>query len=117
MVTVQQQQCQEIVVRSDNSGVGTVIGVSTKFGATSMFYSHSNNKGAVASKGQLIGATQDLGAYTLKASYGDTNTAVKAYNLGLDYALSKRTVAGVAYRKVDAATDTRQVGVGLTHSF
>jgi uncharacterized protein YcfJ len=26
MVTVQQQQCQEIVVRSDNSGVGTVIG-------------------------------------------------------------------------------------------
>jgi predicted porin len=95
----------------------TVIGVSTKFGATSMFYSHSNNKGAVASKGQLIGATQDLGAYTLKASYGDTNTAVKAYNLGLDYALSKRTVAGVAYRKVDAATNTRQVGVGITHSF
>ncbi len=26
MVTVQQQQCQEVVVRSDNSGVGTVIG-------------------------------------------------------------------------------------------
>ena len=26
MVTVQQQQCQEIVVRNDNSGVGTVIG-------------------------------------------------------------------------------------------
>jgi uncharacterized protein YcfJ len=26
MVTIQQQQCQEIVVRSDNSGVGTVIG-------------------------------------------------------------------------------------------
>jgi hypothetical protein len=31
--------------------------------------------------------------------------------------LSKRTVAGVAYRKVDTATDTRQVGVGITHSF
>jgi uncharacterized protein YcfJ len=26
MVTVQQQQCQEVIVRSDNSGVGTVIG-------------------------------------------------------------------------------------------
>ena len=26
MVTIQQQQCQEVVVRSDNSGVGTVIG-------------------------------------------------------------------------------------------
>jgi uncharacterized protein YcfJ len=26
MITVQQQQCQEIVVRTDNSGVGTVIG-------------------------------------------------------------------------------------------
>jgi uncharacterized protein YcfJ len=26
MVTTQQQQCQEVVVRSDNSGVGTVIG-------------------------------------------------------------------------------------------
>jgi predicted porin len=58
-----------------------------------------------------------LGAYTAKVSYGDTNTAVKAYNVGVDYALSKRTVAGVAYRKVDAATDVRQVGVGITHSF
>jgi len=26
MVTVHQQQCQEVVVRNDNSGVGTVIG-------------------------------------------------------------------------------------------
>jgi uncharacterized protein YcfJ len=26
MITVQQQQCQEVVVRNDNSGVGTVIG-------------------------------------------------------------------------------------------
>jgi uncharacterized protein YcfJ len=26
MVTVQQQQCQEVVVRNDNSGVGTIIG-------------------------------------------------------------------------------------------
>ena len=95
----------------------TVIGASTKLGATGVFYSYSNNKGAVASKGHLVGATQSLGAYTLKASYGDTNTAVKAYNVGVDYALSKRTVAGVAYRKVDAATDTRQVGVGITHSF
>jgi len=95
----------------------TVIGASTKLGSTGLFYSYSNNKGAVASKGHLVGATQDLGAYTLKASYGDTNTAVKAYNVGVDYALSKRTVTGVAYRKVDAATDVRQVGVGITHSF
>jgi predicted porin len=95
----------------------TVIGAGTKLGSTGLFYSYSDNKGAVASKGHLVGATRSFGAYTAKVSYGETNTDVKAYNVGVDYALSKRTVAGVAYRKVDAATDVRQVGVGITHSF
>jgi predicted porin len=95
----------------------TVIGAGTKLGSTGLFYSYSDNKGAMASKGHLVGATRSFGAYTAKVSYGETNTDVKAYNVGVDYALSKRTVAGVAYRKVDAATDVRQVGVGITHSF
>lgn len=95
----------------------TVLGATTKLGATSLFYSYSDNQGVVASKGHLVGASQAFGAYTAKASVGDTNTGVRAYNLGVDYALSKRTVAGVSYRNVNAATDIRQVGVGITHRF
>ena len=95
----------------------TVVGATTKLGTTNLFYSYSDNQGVVASKGHLVGASRAFGAYTVKASVGDTNTSVRAYNLGVDYALSKRTVAGVAYRNVDAVTDIRQVGVGITHRF
>jgi predicted porin len=95
----------------------TVVGATTKLASTSVFYSYSDNQGVVASKGHLVGVSQAFGAYTAKASVGDTNTGVRAYNLGVDYALSKRTVAGVSYRNVDAATDIRQVGVGITHRF
>jgi predicted porin len=95
----------------------TVVSASTKLGNTGVFYSYSDNQGVVASKGHLVGASRAFGAYTAKASVGDTNTGVRAYNLGMDYALSKRTVAGVSYRNVNAATDIRQVGVGITHRF
>jgi len=101
----------------------TVVGGNAKLGNTTVFYSHSDNHSATVGetkKGDLVGAAQSFGAYTAKVSYGRTNTETKAYNLGLDYALSKRTEVGVAYRNVDlvgSAQDIKQIGVGLTHRF
>jgi predicted porin len=98
----------------------TVYGASAKLGGTQVFYTHSNNEGAVATKGDLIGASQAFGRVTAKASYGKTNTDVKAYALGADYNFSKRTAVGVNYRNVDVAGtthDVKQVGVGVTHRF
>lgn len=98
----------------------TVIGLSTKIGATTLTYTHSDDKGARNSKGDLAGVAQSFGPYTAKASFGKTNTDVKVYALGLDYNLSKRTAVGFAYSNVDAtgtAHDVSKVGVGLTHRF
>lgn len=101
----------------------TVVGANAKFGNTSVFYSHSDNHSQTVGetkKGDLIGASQRVGNVTAKASYGRTNTEVKAYNVGFDYHLSKRTEVGVAYRSVDvagSAQDVKQFGVGLTHRF
>jgi predicted porin len=98
----------------------TVVSASTKLGNTGVFYSYSDNQGAVAARGNLVGVSQKVGAYTVKASYGDTNTAVKAYNVGAEYALSKRTDVLASYRNVDktgTANDIKQVGVGVTHRF
>lgn len=101
----------------------TVVGANYKMGATNLFYSHSDNESAVSAenkKGDLIGVTHAIGAMTAKASYGRTNKSTTAYSVGLDYALSKRTHVGVAYRSVDVAaanSDVKQVGVGLVHRF
>jgi predicted porin len=101
----------------------TVAGASATFGKTAVFYSRSENESATAGqtkKGDLIGVAQTFGKFTAKASYGETDTSVKAHSVGVDYAFSKRTSAGVAYRNVNAATaaaDVNQVGVGLTHLF
>jgi len=98
----------------------TVYGASAKLGSTQVFYTHSDDKGVKANKGDLIGASQQFGPITAKASYGKTNTNVKAYALGADYNFSKRTSVGVNYRDVDAtgtAHDVKQVGVGVTHRF
>jgi predicted porin len=100
--------------------ISTVAGANAAFGSTTVYYSRSDNKGAVASKGDLVGVRHQMGAYAAKASYGRTNTDVKAYNVGLDYALSKRTEVGIAYRNVDlvaSANDVKQIGLGLTHRF
>jgi predicted porin len=110
------------VVAQYTQGVekSTVYGASTKLGGTQVFYTHSNNEGAVATKGDLIGASQTYGPLTAKASYGKTNTNVKAYALGADYNFSKRTTVGVNYRTVDVTgttNDVKQVGVGVTHRF
>jgi len=98
----------------------TVIGASAKLGSAKVFYTHSDDKGVVAKTGDLVGVSQQFGPLIAKASYGKTNTDVKAYALGADYNLSKRTMVGVNYRNVDAtgtASDIKQVGVGLTHRF
>ena len=98
----------------------TVYAGTAKLGNTQVFYTHSDDKGVVASTGDLVGVTQAFGPLTAKASYGRTNTDVSAYALGADYNLSKRTTVGATYRNVDApgsANDIKQVGVGVTHRF
>lgn len=101
----------------------TVVAGSAKLGSTTVSLIHSDNQSLTAGetkKGDQIGVAQKMGAVTAKASYGRTNTEVKAYNVGFDYALSKRTEVGVAYRVVDLAGttgDIKQVAAGLTHRF
>jgi len=85
---------------------------------TTLFYTHSEDKGTAAKTGNTYGVSQQLtNAVAVKASYGETNTGVKAYALGGDYLFSKRTQVGVAYRKVDTVADIKQIAVGLTHRF
>ena len=98
----------------------TVLTASTKVAGFNVTYSHSDNKGAYAYKGDLIGVSRTRGPVTLKASYGRTNRDTDAYAVGADYHLSKRTDIVVAYRNVDAkvnAADTSQIGIGLVHRF
>ena len=101
----------------------TVVGGNTTLGNTTVSYVHSDNHSLVVGetkKGDLVGVAHKIGAYTAKASYGRTNTEIKAYNLGVDYALSKRTEVGVAYRNVNLAgtsQDIKQIGAGLTLRF
>ena len=98
----------------------TVYGGTAKLGSTQVFYTHSDDKGVGAHTGDLFGASQAFGPVTAKASYGKTNTDVKAYAMGADYNFSKRTAVGINYRNVDAkgtTNDVKQVGVGVTHRF
>ena len=94
-----------------------VLAANVKWQNTTLFYSHSDNKGIVNTKGDLVGARQQLGPMAFKASYGKTDKDVKAWNVGADYALSKRTEVGIAYKNVDLLADVKQVSVGLTHKF
>jgi predicted porin len=85
----------------------------------------TDKTGAVETKGQLYGITAPINnAVSVKGSYGIktglSTGDVKAYNVGVVYAFSKRTNALVAYRNVDASgttNDVKQFGIGLTHSF
>jgi Gram-negative porin len=98
----------------------TVVGLNTKIAGTQLTFTHSDDKGLVKSKGDLIGVSQAIGVYTAKASYGRTNHDVKAYSVGVGYAFSKRTDAEIAYRNVNktgTSQDVAQVGVGLIHRF
>lgn len=98
----------------------TVASASLRRGNTGVFYSYSDNSGAANSKGNLVGVSQKMGAVTVKAGYGWTDRDVKAYNVGAEYAFSKRTDLLVSYRSVDAvaaSADVKQIGVGITHRF
>jgi predicted porin len=98
----------------------TVASAGMRLGHTGVFYSYSDNEGTAVSKGHLVGVSQHMGAMTVKAGYGQTDRDVKAYNVGAQYAFSKRTDLLVSYRNVDAAgtiADVKQVGVGITHRF
>ena len=98
----------------------TVLGFNTKLAGNTLTYVHSDDEGLAKSKGDSFGVSREFGRVTAKASYGKTNTDVKAYAVGADYAFSKRTSLNLAYRGVDtagAAHDVKSVGVGVTHLF
>ena len=100
----------------------TVVGLTTKVAGTTVSYIHSDNDGVVKNKGDTLGVARPIGHITAKASYGKTDTDIKAYSLGVDYNLSKRTALHVAYRNVDRGSvpsigDISQIGVGVTHKF
>ena len=100
-----------------------VLAARAKFGATTVYGIASDNKGVTANtnRGQLIGASHNLGGpVTLKASYGRIENGIKSYNVGAEYAFSKKTYAQVLYRNVEgtsAAGDIRQVAGGLVVQF
>lgn len=98
----------------------TVLGFNTKVAGNTLTYVHSDDEGLVKSKGDSFGVAREFGNITGKASYGKTNTNVKAYAVGADYHFTKRTALNVAYRNVDAtgtAHDVKALGVGITHHF
>lgn len=110
----------DLSVSRYQSGIeqSNILGASIKLVNTKVTFSYSDNNGVAPSNGSLIGVAQPLGNFVAKASYGRTNNNVTAYNLGVDYNFSKRTVAYAAYKHVNnAGVDTSQYGVGLSHSF
>ena len=100
-----------------------VLAARAKFGATTVYGIASDNKGVTANtnRGQLVGVAHNLGGpVTVKASYGRIENGIKSYNVGAEYAFSKKTYAQVLYRNVEgtsAATDIRQVAGGLVVQF
>ena len=100
-----------------------VLAARAKFGATTVYGIASDNKGVTANtnRGQLVGAAHNLGGpVTVKASYGRIENGIKSYNVGAEYAFSKKTYAQVLYRNVEgttAAGDIKQVAGGLVVQF
>jgi predicted porin len=95
-------------------------------GVTLSTIQSEDKTGSAITKGRLYGATVPVPgtALSVKGSYGTKTgvaaSEVKAYNVGVNYALSKRTNVLVAYRNVDAVgatNDVKQYGVGLVHAF
>jgi predicted porin len=98
----------------------TVFGANTKLQGITFSAVYSDDQGAVNSKGASVGVSTNAGPWTTKASYGQTNTDVKAWAVGADYNFSKRTALNFAYRTVDrvgSASDASGLGVGITHRF
>jgi predicted porin len=82
---------------------------------------YSNDEVAgVKTDGKSIGVQQDLfGKWVAMASYG-TKQDLKAYSVGANYILSKRTTLNVRYKKEDAtlaSLDKKNIGFGIEHNF
>jgi predicted porin len=102
--------------------VSTVLGAGTTLGTTKLNVIYSDNTGVSSFKGTSVSAIQPLAgtSFSLKGSYGQRTGDIKAYNMGVDYAFSKTTVASVIYRNVNApggASDIKEMGVGLLMKF
>ena len=85
---------------------------------TTIFGLYSDNTVAgVTSTGKNVGVRQAIDTkLTAMASYGEVNT-LKAYNVGLNYELGKKTMVLARYLKETNTTDTTRYGVGLEYSF
>jgi len=109
-----------IAVFESGTAKSTMIAGQTSVLKLKTYVSYSMDKdNAVESTGTLVGASMPVGSspLTAKISYGTKSVGdVKAYNVGADYALSKRTALSVAYRNV-TGSDTKQTGIGVTHQF
>lgn len=111
------------------NNVSTVVGARYDLVAqgTSLFAMYSDDKVAgVDTKGVSFGVVQRLTpVLTAQVLYGEKDnaagdTVVKATNLGLTYAFSKRTGVHARYIKEDSATpglDATKLAVGLEHNF
>ena len=119
---------QASVARYDNGTTSISDAVGLRYDlaktGTTLFAVYSDNEVAgITHEGKTVGAKQKLsGALTASVSYGErTGTGdMKATNVGLHYALSKRTALVARYRDEDAvlaASDRRQWGVGIDHNF
>ncbi len=101
----------------------SALGVELKLPATGTtlvgFYSEDRQNG-VDTTGKSLGIRQRLsGAWSAQVGYGESNFA-QAYNAGVTYNFSKRTMVHARYGKVDHDQDTsdrRQIGVGVEHWF
>jgi predicted porin len=109
-----------IAVFESGTAKSTMIAGQTSVLKLKTYVSYSIDKdNAVESTGTLVGASMPISTspLTAKISYGTKSVGdVKAYNVGADYALSKRTALSVAYRNV-TGSDTKQTGIGVTHQF
>jgi predicted porin len=85
---------------------------------TTVFAMYSDDKVAgVKSTGTTIGVNQPLNASMMAlASYGQNDSA-KAYDLGVTYNLSKRTMVHARYVKEDAVATTTKYALGMEHNF
>jgi predicted porin len=106
------------------SAKSTVLAAQGAYAGNKLFASTSlDTDVAGTTRGTLVGLALPVSGLPLilKGSYGvktgDIATRVTAYAVGAEYDLSKRTSVNVAFRNVNDTVDTRQFGLGLSHSF
>lgn len=98
----------------------TVFGMNTKPSAnTTVGYIYSKDTGVKQDSAHSVHLVQRMGVVSVKGTWGKTDSEVKAYALGADYHLSKRTEIGLAFNNIDRPTtaDSRTVGLGIVHRF